>query len=96
MTGEKARNVLEEDEPGSVSLGQSEECVGEAAAGSLDHASSLPGNAEVLAWKTAGPEGSPMPLPIRSVGSGLTVIRVPPVESKLSTSGSVPSPLGDP
>jgi hypothetical protein len=29
MTGEKSRNVLEEDEPRSVSLGQSEEAVGE-------------------------------------------------------------------
>lgn len=36
---------------------------------------------EILARKTAGPEGSPMPLPTRRVGLSLTVILVPPVES---------------
>jgi len=78
----KARNVLEEDEPGSVSPHKLEEGEGEAGSGSLAHASSLPGDGEILAWKTAGPEASPSPLPTRSDGaSGPTSrLRLPPVE----------------
>jgi hypothetical protein len=58
MTGEKSRYVLEEDEAGMVSPHKVEEGVGEAGSGSGSHASSLPGDGEVLAWKTAGPEAS--------------------------------------
>jgi hypothetical protein len=65
MTGEKSRYVLEEDEPRSVPLGQSEEAEGESRSGvggggavvAEAHAPSLPGDGEVLAGEAAGPEG---------------------------------------
>lgn len=56
MTGEESRYVFEEDGGRSVSLHKAKERKGEVAAGACDHAPSLPGDAEVLARKTAGPE----------------------------------------
>jgi hypothetical protein len=80
ITGEEARYILEEDGGRSVALHKVEE--GEGEAGPLSgEPGPLAGDAEILARKTAGPEGSPMPLPTRRVGLSLTVIRVPPVES---------------
>ena len=81
MTGEEARYVFEEDGGRSVALHKVEE--GEGEAGALSGESCpLPGDAEVLARKTAGPEGSPMPLPTRSDGDSgpISRLRLPPVE----------------
>jgi len=81
MTGEEARYVFEEDGGRSVALHKVEEGEGEAAALSGESCP-LPGDAEVLARKTAGPEGSPMPLPTRSDGDSgpISRLRLPPVE----------------
>jgi hypothetical protein len=57
MTGEESRYVLEEDGGRSVSLHKVEEGVGEVGAGAFDHASSLPGDAEILTGEASGPEG---------------------------------------
>jgi hypothetical protein len=57
MTGEEARNVLEEDEPGSVSPHKLEEGEGQPGSGAGESAA-LPGDAEVLAGEAAGPESS--------------------------------------
>jgi hypothetical protein len=56
MTGEEARYVLEDDGGRSVALHKVEEGVGEVGAGACDHASSLAGDAEILAGEAAGPE----------------------------------------
>ena len=53
MTREESRNVLEEDRGRSVALHKVEEGPGEAGAGAFDHASSLPGDAEILTRESA-------------------------------------------
>jgi hypothetical protein len=68
MTGEEARYVLEDDGGRSVALHKVEEGVGEVGAGACDHASSLAGDAEILAGEAAGPEGAPTPVPTRIAG----------------------------
>jgi hypothetical protein len=65
MTGEEARYVFEEDGGRSVLLHKVEESEGEDASLAIE-ASALSCNREVLTGKTAGPEASPMPLPILS------------------------------
>jgi hypothetical protein len=76
ITGQESRYVLEEDEPGSVNSGKVEECVGEAGSSPFAHASSLPGDGEVLAGEASGPEvGRP---PIRTAGAhGIDAMPVP-------------------
>jgi hypothetical protein len=62
---EEAGNVLQEDPTRSVSFHKPEE--GEGEAGSLaGESSALSCDGEVLAGEAAGPEFSPMPLPIRN------------------------------
>lgn len=63
MTGEKARNVLEEDEPGSVSPHKVEEAEGEAGAQPGESAP-LAGDAEILAGEAAGPKNGTPPIPV--------------------------------
>jgi hypothetical protein len=70
MTGEKARNVLEEDDGRPVSPHKLEEGEGEAGAGALDHAPSLACDGEVLAWEAAGPEGGVLPVRTRGCNFG--------------------------
>jgi hypothetical protein len=65
MTGQESRYVFEQDRGRSVSLHKVEEGKGEPGSGTCEP-SSLACDAEVLARKTAGPEASPMPLPILS------------------------------
>jgi hypothetical protein len=61
MAGEESRNVLEEDDGWSVSPHKLKE--GEGESGSLPgEPASLAGDAEVLAGKTAGPEGGVAPI----------------------------------
>jgi hypothetical protein len=63
MTGEKSRNVLEEDGGRSVSLHKGEE--GERQSGSgTGEPSPLPGNREVLAGEASRPEGGVLPVRI--------------------------------
>jgi hypothetical protein len=62
MTGEEARDILEEDVSRSVNSCKGEEGVGEVRSGAFDHASSLSGDGEVLAREPACPEGRSVPL----------------------------------
>lgn len=88
MAGEEPRNVLEEDRGRSVEGHKVKEGEGEDGSGAGEPGS-LARNAEVLARKTAGPEGSPSPLPTLSGGLESSLASrplLPPVE--LNTVGS--------
>jgi hypothetical protein len=61
MTGEKSRHVLEENGGRSPALHKLEEGVGQSGAGTGE-AAPLAGDAEVLAWEAAGPEGGVLPV----------------------------------
>jgi hypothetical protein len=74
MTGEEARYVLEDDGGRSVALHKVEEGVGEVGAGACDHASSLAGDAEILAGEAAGPEGGVHPIACAPVPSSVYAI----------------------
>ena len=60
MTGEEARDILEDQEGRSVSLHKVEEGEGESAARSCESCA-LAGDGEVLAGEAAGPEGGVLP-----------------------------------
>jgi hypothetical protein len=65
MGREEPRDVLEEYGGRSVSLHKVEEGEGEPGSGSVvagSHASSLPGDAEILAGESAAPEGGSSPV----------------------------------